>query len=144
MSRELILENIKTVVDNLANIVCVREVVEPEPDRLEVLMTANTFSATNALVIVTDGMETENDYKPGSVRTMDIGVVGYIQATSTPSTTINTLYEAVRTAIKADITRGGNAQNTMIRGVPTGFKVLFKHPYYKFVMIVRVIVHSDT
>lgn len=139
MSIESALENLKEDINNAVKVPVIREVAEPALDRLGVLI--NIYGLP--LVIVCDGYEIEHDWKPGNIRERIVYVIGCVQAVENSSTHINDLYEKVRSAIRNDITRDGNAQNTIIIGSPDGFSLLADHPYYKFKMLVKLIFYSS-
>ena len=107
--RNLILTQLATTLATISNTVVKRQVLLP--DFQKQYITTDFPTSTNRTIIIVEGEEEITDYEKGTtkrVREFTIPIYGLVKST-TPSTSIDTLMEEIKTKIDADKTIGGNA-----------------------------------
>lgn len=108
--RENILANIKTVIDEIANVKVVREVREPDMKWIKALRGTDTY-----LAVVIDGFETSVAAEKGHrkyLNSMEVQINGYAEDKDNPSGTLNTLLHNVKAKMEEDPLRNDNAYET--------------------------------
>jgi len=136
--RENILANFKTVLSEISGTVVYRRIYDPSISEIEAL-----WGASEYMIVILDGDEESEDGEKGPkkyINELVVEINGYILNQDTPSSSLNTLLDAVKTKVEEDRSRDGNAMSTyrlrvdLLPGLEppyAGFKAQYSVKFYE-------------
>jgi hypothetical protein len=116
--REKIMDNIKTVLTAMT----IANGYENDIGSVQRWRQHGNNKVTMPLIVIVEGSESnEDDAYPLTTCKLDVGIVLFVREAETSvvdtGQALNSLLGDIKKALKADITRGGNAVDTQVRSI---------------------------